>query len=459
MRNPALPLSEPDPALLHKLALIEQGYLAVVAMLALGALGGWLSPLLGRLLPADWALLRPQIAVAALLSAGALELSRSRHPAWLRQIGFVLAMLLALLAVAVLARDLFDVSLGIDLFAAGSTALGTAGRMPALTAAAFAVLADGIMLIRARRGLASHLADLFVAVFCLLVLVMISLYMLEGFSSPAGNERTSLLTLLSVSLLAFVAFMRRAELGAFVTFLGAGSGSRIARIVAPLVLLVPFLPQTALVHAVRAGLIRTEYVSISAAFITAGLSLAVMLYMALKINRLERKVRDLSLHDELTGLYGRRGFYAVGWQALRQARRSGLPFSVMFIDVENLPGITQTHGNRTASELLVETAQLLKASFRATDVIGRIDPADFAVAGHFSSSAIEVMRLRLQEAVNYRNSNPGQTCALNFSIGCVSAGDPRNESLEEMLAQADQAREQDFQERDAIPQPAPKATL
>ncbi len=458
MRNPALPLSEPDPALLHKLALIEQGYLAVAALLALGALGGWLSPMLGRLIPADWAMLTPQIAVAVLLGAGSLELSRSRHPAWLKQIGFLLALMLAILSVAVLVRDLFGVSTGIDLFAAAAPSAHTTGRMPALTAAAFAVLADGVMLIRARRGAACHLADLFIGAFCLLVLVMISLYMLEGFSGPAGSVPISLLTLLSVSLLAFVAFMRRAEVGAFVTFLGAGSGSRIARIVAPLVLLVPFLPQTALVHAVRAGLIRTEYVSISAAFITAGLSFAVMLYMAWKINRLERKVRELSLNDELTGLYGRRGFYAVGWQALRQARRSGLPFSVMFIDVENLPEITRKHGNQTVSELLVETAELLKASFRATDVIGRVDPADFAVAGHFSENAIATMRLRLQEAVNYRNSNPGRVCALHFSIGCVSARDPRRETLEEMLARADEARDQDLQDREPVPHAAPKAT-
>jgi diguanylate cyclase (GGDEF)-like protein len=459
MRNPALPLSEPDPALLRKLALIEQGYLAVAALLALGALGGWLSPALGQLIPGNWMMLPPQVAVAVLLGAGSLELSRSRHPAWLKQIGFVLALLLAILSVAVLVRDWFGISTGIDLFAAAAPEMEAAGRMPALTAAAFAVLADGVMLIRARRGLASHLADLFVAAFCLLVLVMISIYMLEGISGPAGNVRISLLTLLSVSLLAFVAFMRRAELGAFVTFLGAGSGSRIARIVAPLVLLVPFLPQTALVHAVKTGLVRTEYVSISAAFITAGLSFAVMLYMAWKINRLEKKVRDLSLNDELTGLYGRRGFYAVGWQALRQARRSGLPFSVMFIDVENLPQTARTHGNETASQLLVETSELLKASFRATDVIGRVDPAHFAVAGHFSENAIATMRLRLQEAVNYRNSNPGRACALHFSIGCVSAKDPRRETLEEMLARADEARDQDLQDRDAVPQQAPKATF
>jgi diguanylate cyclase (GGDEF)-like protein len=452
MRNPALSLNEPDPALLHKLTLIEQGYLAVVTLVALGALLGWLYPPLGTLLPGDWTPLNPQTAVAALLSASGLELSRARHPNWLKQFGFAFALLLALLSLAALIKDLLGVSVGMDRFATA----GSSGPMPALTAGAFVMLADGIMLIRARRGFASNAADFFVSVFCLLTLIMLSAYMLVGLTGPASSDRISLLTLLCMSLLAFVAFMRRAETGAFVTFLGAGSGSRIARIAAPLVLLVPFLPQTALAHFMKSGLIRPEYLSLLAAFITAGVSLTAMLYMAWKINRLERRVRDLSLQDELTGLYGRRGFHAVGWQSLRQARRSGLPFSLVFIDVENLPEVRRVHGERMVAELLVETAELLKASFRDNDVIGRIDPSHFAVAGHFSQKAIAVMRLRLLEAVNYRNSNPGRTFSLSLSIGCVSANDPRADSLDDLLAQADMARDPDTPEKDAATQSTSK---
>jgi diguanylate cyclase (GGDEF)-like protein len=459
MRNPALPLSEPDPALLHKLALIEQGYLAVVSLISVAALCGWLVPDLGHWLPGSWSPVRPQIAVAALLSAGGLELSRSRHPAWMKQTGFAFALLLAMLAVAVLSKDVFGVSVGLDRFAAASPDLDWAGRMPPMAAIAFVALADGIMLIRAHKGLASHLADLFVAVFCLLTLIMISAYIMSGMAGPAASEGTSLLTLLGMSLLAFVAFMRRAETGAFAAFVGAGSGSRIARIVAPLVLLVPFLPQTALSHAVKSGHLHTEYLSLVAAYTTAAVSLAAMIYMAWKINRLERRLRDLSLQDEKTGLYGRRGFFAVGWQALRQARRSGLPFSVMFIDVENVGRIRETLSEQAAGELLQETAELLKASFRASDVIGRIDPAQFAVAGHFSQKTMGVMRLRLYEAVNYRNSNPGRSYSLAFSIGCVSARDPRTESLEDLIAQAEEARDQAALEKDALAPTSTKETM
>lgn len=459
MRNPALRLSEPDPALLKKLALIEQGYLAVVALIALFVLGGRFVPALAHLLPGDWAPMEPLVAVSTLVIAAALELSRSgpsnsgsskSGPSRLKkQLGFVLAAVVALLAVAILLKGLFGISIGLDRFTT-SPANPARLAMPLLVAAGLLALADGVMMLRARKGLASHLADAFIFAYCIAVFLMVLQYVLQEQQPASAAGGISVLTLLSLALLAFVGFIRRAELGVFAAFVGAGSGSRIARVAAPLVLLVPFLPQAAFGHGSAWGRMRIEHLSELTSFAVAGLSVVVMLWMALKINSLERKVRELSLRDELTGLYNRRGFHLVAWQALRQARRSGLPFSVMFIAVENLPQINKTSGYQAGTELLIEMANILTSAFRDTDVIGRVDPDQFALAGHFGGPALNVMRLRLQEAVNYRNANPGRSVSLDFSAGCVDAADPRHESLEDLLARADQAREQDLDAPEAI---------
>ena len=439
MRNPALRLSEPDPALLQKLALIEQGYLAVVALISLGALGAWLNPALSHLASVDWSSMGPQVAICALLSATALELCQTRQSALMQRVGLAIAAIVALLSFAALLKSFTGFSIGIE-----SVAAVRFGALPPVMAGAFLALADAIMLLRARRGAASHLADLLVFISIVVVLVMTSGYMLKGLSPHLPGAGTSILDLLALALLVFVGFLRRAELGAYATFLGEGSGSRIARLAAPLVLLIPFLPQTALLHAVQSGRIRVEYLSTAAAFLTAGLSAAVMLYMAWKINRLESKIRDLSLRDELTGLYNRRGFHLVAWQALRQARRTGLPFSVMFIVVEDPPKGSAPRRKAVDPEKLIGMAEILKGAFRDNDVLGRIDPEVFALAGHFGEKAIAIMRLRLQEAVNYRNADPGRSFDLAFSIGCINAGDPRLESLEDLLAKADNARDQEL---------------
>lgn len=450
MRNPAFKPIEHDPALLHKLALIEQGYLAVVVLIAAGALWIRRIPALDRLLPADWVGLAPEIAIAALMSAVGLELLRPRHSGAIRRIGATLAVLLALLAGAALVEDLIHIPLGAGRLAAAIAGTGHTEGMPAVTAAAFASLAMVMLLTPARKGLLSHGADLFLSFFCLLVLVMVRRYMFEGFSNAASVDRTSLLTLLAMSLLAFVAFMHRAEVGIYATLLGAGSGSRIARVAALVVLLVPFLPQSALAHAVKSGFVHAEYVNGVVAFLAAGVSLTLMLYMALKINRLEMKVRDLSMRDELTGLHNRRGFQLVAWQTLRQARRDGLPYSIMFIDVENLADIHASCGHQASCQALIEIAEVLTAAFRATDVIGRIDPAQFALAGNFDEKSSAVMRMRMQEGVNYRNSHPGREYTLAISIAFAFAKDPRHDSVDNLLAEADNAKDRELQHAEPI---------
>lgn len=439
MSNPVRTSGPNDPALLDKLALIERAYLTVVALIAIGALWMGRSSALGRAVSGSSVPVTPEIAIALLLSALALEFSRPRHSEAAKRVGSVLGGLLAVLSVVVLLAGILHLPLAL------AATAGAATGMPGLTAGAFVALGLVIVLTPARKGMPSHTADFFVSLFCLLVLAMVRSYLFEGLSSRAAVDRTSLLTLLAFALLAFVAFMHRAETGILATLLGAGSGSRIARVAAPVVLLVPFLPQTALANAVRSGWLSAAYLSTIVEFLVAGAILTLLLVMALKINRLEEKIRDLALRDELTGLVNRRGFHLVGWQVLRQARRDGLPFSLLFAELDNLAEIQHALGPGVGEEALIEMGELMTAAFRATDVIGRIDPAQFAMAGHFDERSAGIVRLRLQEAVNYRNANPGRTYSLKPFSWCVCAQDPHSESLEDLMAQAEAARDREMQ--------------
>jgi GGDEF domain-containing protein len=103
-------------------------------------------------------------------------------------------------------------------------------------------------------------------------------------------------------------------------------------------------------------------------------------------------------------------------------------------------------------------AEALTAAFRATDVLGRIDPGQFALAGHFDEKSSNVMRLRLQESVNYRNSSPGRNFAMNISIAFAFTKDPRQESLDDLLAEADNARNREFQGAEPIARTSPQNT-
>ena len=55
--------------------------------------------------------------------------------------------------------------------------------------------------------------------------------------------------------------------------------------------------------------------------------MVLLLVLVWRINTMEKEIHDLTLRDELTGLYNMRGFYLLGEQTLRLAQRAELPFS------------------------------------------------------------------------------------------------------------------------------------
>ena len=231
------------------------------------------------------------------------------------------------------------------------------------------------------------------------------------------SVQTSPLTLLCLFLLTQVALFRCAENGVFSILLGSGIGGRIARLISPVLLVLPFLRETARGYFFHTSRLPANYAAAVGASLAAMLSFALLLAIAWRINSMEKEIHDLSLRDELTGLYNLKGFHLLAEQALRMARRSQLPFSVLYIDLDNLKQINDSFGHTVGSATLTETGELLKHTFRETDVMGRIGGDEFAVAGHFSHAAISVATERLRQASALRNSEAGRRFALNFSIG------------------------------------------
>jgi diguanylate cyclase (GGDEF)-like protein len=161
------------------------------------------------------------------------------------------------------------------------------------------------------------------------------------------------------------------------------------------------------------------------------------LALSKRCNDLESATRELSLSDELTQLYNRRGFYVLGEQALRLAHRAGEPFSVLFIDVDNLKQINDEFGHETGSDLLVEMALLIRQAFREIDVIGRLGGDEFVVAANLSAANIGIASRRLEQKAAAFNLKSSRRYPLSFSMGWASSDGNKNETLQHLLEQAD----------------------
>jgi diguanylate cyclase (GGDEF)-like protein len=439
----ALLSSGPNQALLNTLALIKRISLVGVSLIAFLSLAVWLIVPLARAFPAGWQFMNADAAFCVLLGALSLDFSEPGLSKRMHRLSLVFAALVTLLAAAVLVEYHFHIPLGIDTLTVVGPGVRASllPRMSPQAAIGFELAGISTILLRVRHRYASPLADILIFLLSGLALILASEYLFSilPLFGLSNSFHTAPLTLFCLIFLALAAFLRHAEKGFFSILLGRGIGSRIARLFSPLMLLLPFLREITRVHFINAHHLPANYATATLASIMGMLALALLLFIAWRITGMEKEIQNLSLRDELTGLYNLRGFQVLAEQALRLARRSQVPFSVLFIDLDNLKQINDLHGHSVGSSAITETGQLLRDTFRESDVLARIGGDEFAVAGQFSHDSTAVATERLRETLAQRNQQPGQSATLSFSVGHVTSDVGDQDSLRELLARADGA--------------------
>lgn len=154
--------------------------------------------------------------------------------------------------------------------------------------------------------------------------------------------------------------------------------------------------------------------------------------------RLEEEVRSLSLTDELTGLYNRRGFTLLAEQELKLAHRKKRAMLLFFGDVDNLKSINDNLGHAEGDQALINVAGALKDSFREADVVARIGGDEFVVlALDASQESGEIMANRIQTVLKELNLHFEDSYHLTLSLGFARYDPEAPNSLMDLLAEAD----------------------
>lgn len=84
-------------------------------------------------------------------------------------------------------------------------------------------------------------------------------------------------------------------------------------------------------------------------------------------------------YDHLTGLPNRQMFQDRLQQAMEQSRRTGLPFALVFMDLDFFKDVNDSLGHEKGDVLLQEVARRLQQCVRATDTVARIGGDEFTV--------------------------------------------------------------------------------
>ncbi|MEN8762084.1 MAG: sensor domain-containing diguanylate cyclase [Thiogranum sp.] len=147
---------------------------------------------------------------------------------------------------------------------------------------------------------------------------------------------------------------------------------------------------------------------------------------------------QLATMDELTMLSNRRGFEALSLHALGLCRRLKKPASLLFFDLDLFKQINDRFGHAEGDRALTNFAELLKQTFRESDVLGRLGGDEFAVLlTNANRDNLNNALHRLRHTVDQHNHKEQRGYDIVYSVGAVEFDAARHADVAELMAEAD----------------------
>ncbi|MBO4864598.1 MAG: GGDEF domain-containing protein [Eubacterium sp.] len=150
------------------------------------------------------------------------------------------------------------------------------------------------------------------------------------------------------------------------------------------------------------------------------------------------QLNAISVTDELTGLYNRRGFFEVVNQLLSDKSHFGDEGLVGYIDMDNLKQVNDLFGHKEGDFSLMTIADILRKSFPRGTIIARIGGDEYAVfvpdmTGTKMMNILNSLR-DYHKRVNDQSTKPYY---IDFSYGFKELAIRNDLDLEGMMAEAD----------------------
>ncbi len=157
-----------------------------------------------------------------------------------------------------------------------------------------------------------------------------------------------------------------------------------------------------------------------------------------ELANLREELRALSLVDELTGLYNRRGFMTLGEQLIKTAHRMGRALRLFFMDLDELKLINDGLGHREGDRAILATAQVLRATFRESDILARVGGDEFvALIMEPDEEIEEALLTRLEDNLRAHRLKENLLFSLSLSTGAAQYDPAEPRSLDELIYGAD----------------------
>lgn len=162
---------------------------------------------------------------------------------------------------------------------------------------------------------------------------------------------------------------------------------------------------------------------------------AIADYAAIAIDNARnfKRMNDLVISDDLTGLYNANHFHALLDREIERAKRYGAEFSLVFLDLDHFKNVNDTHGHLVGSRLLSEFGRLIKKHVRGSDLCARYGGDEFVIIlPHTPKTGAFALVSNLREVIaqNVFISDTGERLSVTASYGIsafpVDADNKRN---------------------------------
>jgi diguanylate cyclase (GGDEF)-like protein len=159
-------------------------------------------------------------------------------------------------------------------------------------------------------------------------------------------------------------------------------------------------------------------------------------FVIAQLKLLHLRERELSRVDQLTQVATRLAFYEFATTEINRARRSGLPTTLAYVDLDCFKEVNDRWGHATGDRVLITVAQSMQNGIRQTDMVARMGGDEFALI--FPNTHKDAANKLLAKLLNVLTKNMQRNhWPVTFSIGAVTFR-TAPKSVHEMIQRADE---------------------
>lgn len=159
-----------------------------------------------------------------------------------------------------------------------------------------------------------------------------------------------------------------------------------------------------------------------------------VIFMMNKYNHINLLLYDLSVLDDLTGLYNKRYLMKFIEMEKNRSERHGRHFSLVFIDLDNFKKINDVMGHLAGDRVLKGLSDILLENTRSYDITARYGGDEFIIIFPETDQAEAKVRMKELDRIFRNFTEQYNNLGLSVSWGIAESGD---KTVDEILSLAD----------------------